>query len=261
MSVNPTSIQSGFARSRSEALFARLFPDLGWWCPSLQSPGGSRLHDLSGRQNWGTLTNMTNDDWVNVFGRPALDFDGSNDYVDNVGYAPATVERSLSGWFKYPGSGTIAMLYSAGENNLNQGFSIYLNGNSTITMSQWGSSVSGGSTFNTNLWTHFCMVNYGNAWEIWINGRLLNSGTMTTTPTRHKGRMGAQNITPLYSFLGQLDDYRLYSRALKSGDTRQLYQLGRGNMPRIRQRRYSVEEAGFKAYWANRRSRIIGAGI
>ena len=129
-------------------------------------------------------------------------------------------------------------------------------------MSQWGASVSGSSTFNTNLWTHFCVVNYGNTWEIWINGRLLNSGTMTTTPTRHKGRMGAQNITPLYSFLGQLDDFILFSTALTANEVLEIYRLGRG---------YGVfpepdfdegfGAAGFKAYWARRQSQLIGGGV
>jgi hypothetical protein len=61
---------------------------------------------------------------------------------------------------------------------------------------------------------------------------------------------------------GLADDWRLYLRALTPADVRQLWQLGRGNMPIVRKRRYTEEAAGgFKAYWANRRSQLIGGGV
>ena len=54
---------------------------VGAWCPSL-GPSGYTLLDRSGRGNHGTLTNMdAASDWVGTPGGWALDYDGTNDYV------------------------------------------------------------------------------------------------------------------------------------------------------------------------------------
>ena len=47
---------------------------IGAWAPCL-GPTGSRLHDMSRRGNWGTLTNMTSTSAWGVYqGQYALDF-------------------------------------------------------------------------------------------------------------------------------------------------------------------------------------------
>ena len=54
---------------------------VGWW--KLDDGQGSVALDWSGNKNHGTLTNMTPaNDWVTGKFNKALDFDGSNDYVD-----------------------------------------------------------------------------------------------------------------------------------------------------------------------------------
>lgn len=60
---------------------------VGAWCPSL-GPSGNTLIDRSGYGNHGTLTNMdAGTDWVASQYGWALDFDGTNDFV-NLGYHP-----------------------------------------------------------------------------------------------------------------------------------------------------------------------------
>lgn len=268
MSVNPTSIQSGFARSRSEALFPRLFPDVGWWCPSLQSPGGTRLHDLSGRQNWGTLTNMATDDWIVSGGRGALDFDGSNDYVSipTVGFPTIEGEKTVSLWTQYDGTNGRRIIFSLVKNDTgtaNNSWDIEVSGfNATIV--RWGgSAVSSLLLGSGNIWFHVVgRTDAAGNEQIFLNAVAGTSGTSADVGSVGVCRIGSFNSAfPSPYHNRPVDDVRMFSRALSSIEIRQLYQLGRGNMPRIRQRRYSVEEAGFKAYWANRRSRIIGAGI
>ena len=272
MSVNPTSIQSGFARSRSEALFPRLFPDAGWWCPSLNPPGGTRLHDLSGRQNWGTLTSMANDDWVVSVGRGALDFDGSNDGVlTNSAPAITTNAVTVCTWLN-PSRLTRGDLVTRWVGGASSGDQFNLLYGLTSGKPQFyvafgpsggTNSGTGSATMAIGRWHFVTGIWTGSACEVYLDGvfqsRSTTAGTLRTT-AGSQFSIGRNLSTDGYT-QGQLDDIRIYDRALSASEVRQLYQLGRGNMPRIRQRRYTEEAAGFKAYWANRRSRIIGAGI
>jgi hypothetical protein len=68
---------------------------VGLWAPAL-GPTGNALFDLSGRSNHGTMQNMDPaTDWVGSPGGWALDFDGSDDFVEigvsNV-YLPSTTQ-------------------------------------------------------------------------------------------------------------------------------------------------------------------------
>ena len=85
-----------YSRSR----YPRLWDGcVGAWCPSL-GVSGTRLFDFSGRQNWGTLTNMdAATDWVVDDGGYALDFDGVNDTViTSSQFAPGTRPMSACCW-------------------------------------------------------------------------------------------------------------------------------------------------------------------
>ena len=54
---------------------------VGLWL--MNEGGGNKVYDLSGNENHGTLTNMDPaTDWVGGKDGPAIDFDGSDDYVD-----------------------------------------------------------------------------------------------------------------------------------------------------------------------------------
>ena len=181
MSVNPTSIQSGFARSRSEALFPRLFPDAGWWCPSLQSPGGSRLHDLSGRQNWGTLINMANNDWVVSGGRGALDLDGSNDHVPLYNgrlydLTNQSLVYTISLWASTRNVVNTQHCFgdynSSGVNNL---FSIVFNFTTNGTLHAYGNGLGTEvlltNALQSNVWYNIVIVrNGGSTYAAYLNG-------------------------------------------------------------------------------------------
>jgi len=77
------SWKQGFARGPAEARYPGLWKGLvGAWFPSL-GPTGLTLRDISGRGNHGTLTSMDPaTDWVVTEKGYALDFDGTNDYVN-----------------------------------------------------------------------------------------------------------------------------------------------------------------------------------
>jgi len=262
--VSQATIQSGFARSRSEALHPRLFPDAGWYCPSLQSPGGTRLHDLRG-SNWGTLNNMDQaTDWVVSGGRGALDFDGGDDGATANFRTRATTQLTMSVW---------ARLRSTGGSGT--GFSrLFSRANvSEFAMSYQGSGLAIAINGTTNVFAytapgtrfdHLCATWNGTTVTAFVNGVSIGSASFSGTIAASTTTLNLGGVSGLQRTIdGLADDWRLYLRALTAADVRQLWQLGRGNMPMVRKRRYTEEAAvgGFKAYWARRQSQLIGGGV
>ena len=269
-----TSVHSGFARSASEAMFPRLFPDAGWWCPSLNpAMGGTRLWDLSGRQNWGTLTNMANDDWVVSGGKLALDFDGVNDYVD----VPANPSLNLgdnltvSAWVKLrasgsssPGAEILSKTFFGGSPFISYGLEV----DATAFRFSIGTSsflnILSSTTYALHVWYHVVGTYDKQNMRIFIDGVQTNSASQTGTIVYAAQPLAIGTWYPGIGtgnqLNGQLDDIRIYSRALTAGEVRQLYNVGRGNMPLRRRRRYTEQAGGFKGYWANRQH-LIGSGV
>ena len=261
-----TSVHSGFARSASEAMFPRLFPDAGWWCPSLNPAfGGTRLWDLSGRQNWGTLTSMANDDWVVNGGKLALDFDGSNDHVTTTCPGVTTRGRAVSVWFR-----TSVLLGSVGQYagivrwgtatsfpaDAGKDFAVQFGndanfGSTGFGVSQYGDGI-GVTGFNDGRWHHGYIDSAGSLYSIYVDGVFRASKTMTTNATAGTVTIGRNTYGGVEYFPGQLDDIRIYNRALTATEVRQLWQIGRGNMPLRRRRRYTEQAAG-----GNRRRRVL----
>ncbi len=263
-----TTIQSGFARSRSEALHPRLFPDAGWWCPSLQSPGGTRLHDLRGG-NWGTLTNMDSaTDWVVSGGRGALDFDGSNDRAETTATYSGLISGkifTLSFWMRTSATNTNAYPFAFGSSASDTpycGFRMSTTGAGTIALffrDNAGNFVVPGdaTVVNNGQWNHVVAVANGLTAQLYVNGRASGSASSigslgASTANRVTiGALGRISVVAFYS--GLVDDARIYRDPLTLGDVRQLWQLGRGNMPTVRKRRYTEEAAAT----TNRRRRLI----
>ena len=276
-----TSIQSGFARSRSEALFPRLFPDAGWWCPSLQSPGGTRLHDLRG-SNWGTLTNMTPaSDWVVNGGKGALDFDGVNDYVDfgSILNLERTQPFTISAWVRVASSANFGAIASKmlALGSTGRGYLFAYETSRAISF-MLRSAASGNRLYvqtsaaalSLNTWAHAAVTYTGSSAPsgvaIYVDGLSRATTTVENTLTGTILNSQALNIAARTAsndgyINGQLDDIRFYNRFLTASEVRQLWQLGRGNMPMVRKRRYTEEAAGFKAYWARRQTQLIGGGV
>jgi hypothetical protein len=223
--------------------------------------GGTRLWELSGRQNWGTLTNMANDDWVISGGKYALDFDNSNDQVSIPSIASIrSGPLAVSLWY-YPFSVSGLNQIFAQWGSATDGIIAFRNG--TALSWQNGNRVTTGAVFTANAWHHIvCFRQANGTLRAMVNG-VLDSGSIAATsqsstePFLLGGPVGGAGTGAGNC---QLDDIRIYSRALTVGEARQLYNVGRGNMPLRRRRRYTEQAGGFKGYWANRQH-LIGSGV
>jgi hypothetical protein len=264
---------------------------VGAWCPSL-GPTGLRLHDHSRFVNWGTLSNMDPaTDWVVSGGQYSLDFDGTNDRVTTSSeaeslydFSDATSKFTISLWAQDRSSTarSSTVLAKGTGASADGGWYIDLGQDSNGTDATQGSAA---VYFGSGRWTgvnfswaanviqHLAIVvdmtlsGTGRV-EAYVNGA--KTGTkfsqlpLTAIAANNNPITIGNTTTNNLPFDGQVDDIRIYNRALSANDIRQLYLIGRGGMYERRRRtlrRVAAEQAGFKAYWARRQNQIIGGGV
>ena len=250
-------------------------PDLwdgvvGYWAPCL-GPTGTRLHDVSRYNNWGTLTNMDPPtDWVIDGGQYALDFDGSNDTVTVPNATALNPETglTLAAWMYVTGSGFRQIFAKASGTSSNQRqYGLYVTQQNTLG-------------FETRTTSAIVDLNYGtvtlNTWSLmigtwsasrgmewWINGasvaNLNNAGTIIEQTA---GLSIGQFPGGFSTFSGMLDNLGIWNRALTANEIRRLYNLGRGGMLERRRRRrvYSVQADVVRSYLFVNRGQVIGGG-
>ena len=240
---------------------------VGAWAPCL-GPSGTRLHDHSGRANWGTLTNMdAATDWVVDGGQYALDFDGSNDYVD-CGTLPGFLAGdsfSVGGWFKInsivSNGGIVVADRGASPGTVGWHCRTLASGAVRwIVYSNNGAWFRGADSpvLSLNEWYFFCGVFNQSGSFLTINrnrySQTVVSGDFPSISGPSPlwfGRNGSNygNI--------KLDDVKIWRREITPSEALSLYEIGRGGMytPRRRRRAYSFGPS-FQAAWA-RGSNVI----
>ncbi len=217
---------------------------VGYWI--FNDDGSSTAIDYSGNGNTGTLTNMdTGSDYVSGYKENslALDFDGSNDYInisDSNELDVTTGSMTISLWSKpsncsvsgsmitkdRSGSGVKPNYVFYGGNSVQFGISDGSNWDSFI--------VSSGYTCSTSSWFHVVGVQDRDAGvvSLYINGVLDNtddtpgdgynsSGDLHIAHREDNSESMPGDQTEYHA--GQLDDIRIYNRALSAGEVAYLY--------------------------------------
>lgn len=217
------------------------------WCPSKTGPTGTKLFDLTGRNNIGTLTNMdAASDWLRSGGRYALDFDGTNDYISTT----CTVKDgvgSISGWFKC-GTQTsdvgslVRPIVWQGVNFVSassgEGLKVSMIRNGDADHGKllwhWGNGLAETRTalaYNDSMWHHFVMVNYGSTASLYIDGISVQSISSSTSLDKTRTfEIGGSTTSTARKIAGQIDDIAIYNRSLNAGEVQALYKLGRGGI-------------------------------
>lgn len=253
------------------------FPELwsgcvGAWAPCLGA-SGTRLFDLSGRQNWGTLTNMdAATDWVVSGGQMALDFDGINDRVECDAIQSFAGDCSWLCWFRHTATGsdqclvtTRNILTGASRN----GLALYVRGGGftnveaefVVNGNRFTATVNGATQDNT--WrlavarriagrTHLTVTGIGSA---------TSSGTSTSAIAHEVGpTFGLWRDYATGAFAVQIDDIRFYNRAISQGEI-DILASQRGIAYRRRKRRHAaIVGQQFQAAWF-RQQQLIGSGV
>jgi hypothetical protein len=249
--------------THDESAHPRLWDGVvGAWCPSL-GPTGSRLHDMGGRSNWGTLTNMDNaTDWVINDGQYALDFDSTNDHVDTgtqLAFLDGSPQFTMCFWARRRTAGAALPVGKRTGNNFVL-IAPWIDGNVYFEISPNFPSAAS----NILDWSHYAMTLRNSTITGFINGRQVASGagpaTMPSVAANYI--IGLEAGVPRYAD-GFFDDVRVYSRALSHAEIQLLANYRGISYERKRRtiRRLTPEQAGFRPYWALNRNQIIGGGL
>jgi hypothetical protein len=242
------------------------------WVPAL-GPSGLRLHDVSGRNNWGTLTGMdAATDWIISPDQYALDFDGVNDYVlvtRSRFFDVLTGDKTVQAWVKTSSPGASFRTVVSRDKT----FSITLQ-NSIFGTYDWSASTfrSSGVNVADGTWKHLAVsirAGITSGSQCFINGVPQGSAFTYNTQTGNTTNditigtaLSAVNAVVNEYVNGQFDDIAVWSRAMTASEIQAVYNLGRGGMlRRRRQRRAYIPEAAFRAYWARQRAQLIGGGV
>jgi hypothetical protein len=218
-----------FVANRAAAVDPNL---IGWW--KLDDGSGTTAIDSSGRGNNGTLRNGP----VWVAGRigSALDFDGTNDYVDcgNAAIFNITGQITLSLWVNTDTvtAGTHRSYLLKGDTSyaLKQGspgnieFFVYIGGWQAVTFPV-------DTSFN-GVWHHLAGTYDGSQIKLYVDGVLRDTkpykGAIATNAAIVS--IGSDSGTRRYCD-GRIDDVRIYNCALSMADIKNLANPERASMP------------------------------
>ncbi len=199
----------------------------------------SNVADVSGQGNHGSLVGQTST--TTAIGKigQALDFDGSDDDVQLLSNPLDGVSAfSISGWVNpdSTSSGTFSLVSrwaGGGDNQIlirggDGGVQFYTFNASAV---QVGGNI---STYSINTWQHFVATYDGSTM------RMYKDGVVSATTYSQTGNMantsggprigGGSGSGSEYYMNGQIDDVRIYNRALSASEITQLYNQTKGNV-------------------------------
>jgi len=201
--------------------------------------GSTAVNSVAPGTRDGTLVNFPGDDSQWVAGKigGALDFDGTDDYVNIGGYKGVTgsMDRTVSAWIKAPTSGADdAEIISWGQNNNGKKWIFRLqddNGTAgAIRVEVSGGYVVGTTDLRDGQWHHVAAVlpagqNNVNKVLLYVDGAPDGSsavqGQSINTASSQEVRIGRGHGN--YYFPGPIDEVYLYNRALSAAEIATLY--------------------------------------
>jgi len=192
-------------------------------------PFNGNANDESGNGYNGTVNGATLTTDHNSSANKAYSFDG-NDYIDipNLGVFNGSTSFSVCGWAQQSDDNTErTYIHFFGENKVfcrYAGNPSWNNKANCIVYFSTTPYAVGGSIQN-NTWFHWALVyNNSNGLSFYVNGVLedTNAQTGTIDSVSIPNQIG-RSYVGLYYHTGQLDDFRIYNRALSLSEIQALY--------------------------------------
>jgi len=203
-------------------------------------PFNGNANDESGNGNHGIVhgATLTQDRFENT--NSAYSFDGANDYINipyNSQIEPSTFTLSL--WVKTTSSSTGVILGTdPNRGRCNHGYTLEINGRWSPGGKVWfnidpspscgnGASVTSRSAVNDGSWHHI-VAYYDSSITLYIDGSFERRyGNSAYSKTHASILVGVNRYNGLRQwFAGQLDDIRIYNRALSEPEIEQLFLQG-----------------------------------
>jgi hypothetical protein len=194
---------------------------VGAW--SFNEGSGNTVTDASGKGNPGTISGATRTTSGKYGG--ALTFDGVNDLVTvaDANTLDLTTAVTMEAWVRSTKAGgwrTVAI--KEAPNHLVYGLYGNTGGNKPsgqVVINGTDNEVRGTSALTLLSWTHLAMTWDGATQRFYVNGALVSSKTTSGVMSNSTGalRFGGNGVWGEY-FTGQLDELRIYSRALSASE-------------------------------------------
>lgn len=220
---------------------------ISYW--ALNEGAGSTVGDFSINENEGTFVNLDEDDWSTDENRVSLNFDSPLEYItvsDSDTWAFGSDDFTITLWMKFDslsgdwwgrtwlgqtqGSGNVPKWYFTFDQTTNKTL-LHINngGGSNISSDSW--------TPDLGTWYHIVVTRTGgNTYAFYVDG--VENGTTSNSATIPNvsqdlwiGRGEHEGV----SFDGEMDDIRMYNRALSSAEVAALAtntSLGYGRVTR-----------------------------
>jgi len=203
----------------------------------LDETSGSIAYDASGLGNHGTLNGFdTTSCWVSGTINGALSFDGNNDYVQipHADTLNGTKELTYAAWvFSNSWSGVKQVMaksvHGGGSGRAQMGLfseSNTLTGRVETTSGRINNRV---TLPSTGTWAHVASVFDSTQLIVYVDGVPLDTvlfSNRTLRPTTDVLNLGKRVGTSQYFFDGEMDDVRVYRRALTAEEIQTLYSMG-----------------------------------
>ena len=173
----------------------------------------------------------------------ALGFDGVDDQV-TTSYSAVTggSVRTVAAWIRYPdqavGGAELDAILSYGQNTTSQRWTMRISDTAAVVPNRLRLEVAGGGAYgstdlNDGLWHHVAVVQSGSTLgtvQLYVDGALetmsYNGGgsalAINTTVTSNNVYIGGSQHAANYSFLGSIDEVRIYDSALTQSEVQAL---------------------------------------
>jgi len=148
----------------------------------------------------------------------ALDFDGTNDYIQTSSMLPLTTSYTLMAWI-CPQSNSSLTIGGWGYTAYDHGFnctSFLRLQNGKLKTVQNNQSIIGTTSLTLNTWYHVALTRNGDDFKIYLNGVLDGSGTQpanTYVDVFNVGLMKYQGVD-YFPFQGKMDEFAVWNTAL-----------------------------------------------
>ena len=218
---------------------------VGYW--SFEDGAGVKATDFSGTGNTGTLTNMEAGDWVAGRRGKALDFDGNNEYVTTEDMNAVDGASALTScvWVRHRTTTTDDNIF-AKNNGSTDGFVFFRDDvgassgrTDTYTVTVYDSADTDSATLEgatgsarLNMWTFVCATFTAGSptgLRLYVNGEEDANSPVSASAVgaidagANIFAIGMQSDGTTSPFDGQIDEARVYTRALTSAEIYTLY--------------------------------------
>ncbi len=160
-------------------------------------------------------------------------FDGVDDYVTVPNSSTFNVNNfTFSAWIKKPSFSGFQMIFSNYASST--GYDFRVSGSlldlapTGLTGSGWTGSLTGTTNMVANTW-YFATATYdGTKLKLYLNGNLENEKALTGTVTASSAPLLIGKRSDGYMWNGNIDEARIYNRALSPGEVQALYNWAPG---------------------------------